>query len=369
MVATSPTPSFPGAWPDFSSSDIATLPPLPDKFVPAIPNDTPQDVSPSLVCLSPRPLPELPSLSSSLSTADSSTTSPSSSPVPPDEYPSSPPDAQTKCAPQADHSPDFLDLREPRSPDPAHFSPVDDVIFSIPSPTSSQIEISPSLSNNSRGAPSAESVATYLPSPSSPPTPDAEPAARQDEENHPDPSGEETAIACSRSDVQEHVREQEHVNHDKVPIGKRTFLNRVKRIGGRVRKLFKTRPVETKPRRNSVSSLVSSRRASLSVSVRLPAALPESPASRQGSGPPLHSITRRISLQSLLHSRLPRESVDSSSRASVGNRLSTVVSAREGDWLRLSLENTSSPDAPGIVRNGVQSNGDQHEKTAESQAV
>ncbi|KAF8271375.1 hypothetical protein EI94DRAFT_580270 [Lactarius quietus] len=373
MVAASPTPSFPGAWPDLSSTDIAALPPLPDipdKFVPpAAPDDAPQDVSPSLICLSPRPLQELPSLTSSLSTADSSTTSTSSSPVLPDEYLYSPPDAQTTCAPQTEHSPVILDLREPRSPDPAHFSPVDDATSSFPSPTPSQIELSPSLSNNCQGAPSAESVATYLPTPSSPPTPDAERMAPQDEENYPDPPGEEIASPCSRSDVQEHVREQEHVNPaSSVPIGKRTFLNRVKRIGGRVRKLFKTRAVETKPRRNSVSSLVSPRRPSLSVSVRLPAALPESPASRQGSQLPLHSITRRFSLQSLLHSRLPRESTDTSSRATVGNRLSTVVSAREteGDWL--SLENTNL-SAPGIVQTGLlQSTGDQQEKTAESQA-
>ena len=261
----------------------------------------------------------------------------------------------------------MLDLREPRSPDSGHFSPVDDVNSSLPSPNPSQLDLSPSISNNCRGAPSAESVATYLPSPNSPPTPDAERVARQDEENHPDPSREETTSPCSRSDVREHVHEQEHVNHPaKAPIGKRTFLNKVKRIGGRVKKLFKTRPVETKPRRNSISSLVSPRRPSLSVSVRLPAALPESPASRQGSELPLHSITHRFSLQSLLHSRLPRdsESVDASSRATAGNRLSTVMSAREaeGDWL--SLENTSLPGAPGIVRDdGVQSNGDQHEKT------
>ena len=369
MVAASPTPSFPGAWPDLSSSDIATLPPLPDipdKFVPAAPDDTPQDVSPSIICLSPRPLQELPSLSSSLSTADSSTTSTSSSPVIPDGYLYSPPDAQTTCAPQTDHSPAILDLREPRSPDPAHFSPVDDAISSLPSPTPSQLEFSPSLSNDHQGTPSAESVATYLPSPNSPPTPDVERVTRQDEENHPDPPREEPASPCPQSDVQERVREHEHVNHSaSVPIGKRTFLNKVKRIGGRVKKLFKTRAVDTKPRRNSVSSLVAPRRPSLSVSVRLPAALPESPASRQGSELPLHSITHRFSLQSLLHSRLPRESTDASSRATVGNRLSTVVSTREaeGDWL--SLENTSV-SAPGIVRTGVQSNGDQHGKTAEA---
>jgi len=354
MVAASPTPSFPGAWPDLSSSDIATLPPLPDipnKLVPAAPDDTPQDVSPSLICLSPRPHQELPSLSSSLSTADSSTTSTSSSPVLQNEYLYSPPDAQTTCTSQTDHSPAILDLREPRSPDPAHFSPADDVMSSFPSPSPSQLELSPSLSNNCPGAPSAESVATYLPSPSSP-APDAE-RMGQDEENHPN-APEEAASPCSRSDVREHVREQEHLDHAaSVPIGKRTILNRVKRIGGRVRKLFKARAVETKPRRNSVSSLVSPRRPPLSVNVRLPAALPESPASRQGSELPLHSVTRRFSLQSLLHSRLlPRESTDASSRATVGNRLSPVVSAREaeGDWL--SVENTSL-SATGIVRTGV----------------
>src|SRR6266404_4107965 len=359
MVAASPTPSFPGAWPDLSSSDIAALPPLPDKVVLAVSHDTPQHVSPSLLCLSPRPLPELPSLSSSISTVESRVSSP---PVLPDELPCSLPDAQITSIPQADHSPALLDLREPRSPDPAHFSPADDV-SPPPSPSSSNLALSHSFPNNCPRAISAESIATYLPSPSSSPTTDAEPMARQADENHPDPYGEELAIPCSGTDV------QEHVNHaTKIPIGKRTFLNRVKRIGGRVRKLFKTRTVETKPRRNSVSSLVSSRRPSLSVSVRLPAAVPDSPASRQESEAPFHSITRRFSLHSLLHSRLPRESADASSRGTVGNRLSTVVSAAsEGE--RLSLEDTRSPNAPAVIRNGMQSGGDQHEKTAEGQAV
>jgi hypothetical protein len=168
---------------------------------------------------------------------------------------------------------------------------------------------------------------------------------------------------CSQSDSQEHSQ-----HAAKTPIGKRTFINRVKRIGGRVRKLFKARVVEPKPRRNSVSSLVAPRRPPLPVSVRLPAAAPESPTSHQGAEQP-HAIPRRFSLQSLLHSRLPRESANSSSQAIAGNRLSTVISAHDEDWP--SLENFRLPDvgdAPGIVRPETQPDKDQPERETEGQS-
>jgi hypothetical protein len=359
MVATSPTPSFPGAWPDWSSSDI--VPPLPEKSVPPDTletDDVPQDTSPSLLCLSPRPLPELPSLSSSLSTAESSLTN--DSPALP-ESPCPPAEALPACTSPSIHSPVLLDLREPRTPDSAHFSPANNSI-SLTSPASSQRRLS--LSNNCPGARSTESIATYLPSPSSSHTPDAELTTRQDEESRPNLSGEETTNLCSRSDPQEH---SQHVA--KIPMGKRTFLNRVKRIGGRVRKLFKARVVEAKPRRNSVSSLVTPRKPPLPVSVRLPAAVPESPTNRQ-STELRYSISRRFSLQSLLHSRLPRESADSSSRAVAGNRLSTVISAHGEDWS--SLENFRLPgiaDAPGDVRLETQPDRDQYKPKAERQAL
>ncbi|KAF8481195.1 hypothetical protein DFH94DRAFT_445206 [Russula ochroleuca] len=324
----SPAPSFPGAWPDLSLSDI--VPPLPDKF---IPQDT-QDISPSLVCLSPRPLAELPSLSSSLSTADSSVTS--RSPTPSGES-CSLVEVQPTCTPLQTHSTLVLDLREPRSPDSAHFSPLDDA-SSFASPSSSQLQLS--LSNNCPGTQSVESVATYLPSPSRPSTPDAEQGGREDEGRRPDQRGGREDDE-SPSDPPSYGDRHEHSPHvTKISIDKRTFLSRVKRFGGRVRKLFKPRVLETKPRHGSVSSLLPARKPPFSVSVRLPTG-PESPRSRLD--PETASILpRRFSLQTLLHSRLPSGSADSGSRT-MGNRLSTIVSAQDDDWL--SPLNTHSPDA------------------------
>ena len=298
MVALSPTPSFPGAWPDLSSSDL--VPPLPDQ--------PSQDISPSLVCLSPRPVPELPSLSSSLSTADSTVTS--RSPTPPEQS-ASPVEEQLTCTPplQTD-SPVVLDLREPRSPDSAHFSPPDDT-SSFSSPSSSRIQLS--VSNNCPGTQSVESVATYLPSISRASTPDAEHGELQEEESRPDPPVEETTNLGSNVN-------QQAAN---VSVDKRTFLGRVKRFGGRVRKLFKPRVVETKPRRSGIYP----RKPSLTVNgnVRLPTADLES---RQNLEVPT-ILPRRFSLQSLLHPRPPIGSVNSSSR----NRLPTIVSAPDDDWL------------------------------------
>ena len=332
MPAPSPTPSFPGAWPDWSSTDV--VPSLPDKYIPpdtvVDSDDTPQDISPSLFCLSPRPLPELPSLSSSLSTAESSVATGSSTPP---EQPCSPVEVQPACTLLQIDPPIILDLREPHSPDSAHFSPPDDSI-SFPSPSSSQLELS--LSNHCPGTRSVESVATYLPSPSSPNAPDDERGARQEDEGR---SGEDIISPYSQADLQGNS-----LHAAKITVGKRTFLSRVKRFGGRVRKLLKPRVAETKPWRNSVSSLVSPRKPSIPVSVRLPAAVPESPSSHQG-------LPRRFSLQSLLHPRLPSGSADSSSRATTGNRLSTIVSAREED--SSSLENTRLRDAAAADISGM----------------
>jgi hypothetical protein len=327
MPAASPTPSFPGAWPDSSSSDV--VPPLPDKYVSRIENgDTPQDISPSLICLSPRPIPELPSLSSSLSTADSSETDGASTPPEPPEQPCSPVEVQPACTPLQTHLPVVLDLREPHSPDSAHFSPAIDST-SFPSPSSSRLQLS--LSNNCPGSRSFESIATYLPSPSSP---DDEQGATQDEQARSIPTKEETTDPHLQGD------QQEYSPHPaKISIGKRTFLSRVKRFGGRVRKLFKPRVVETRARHNSVTSLVSPRKSSLPVSLRLAS---ESAGGHQGPEAQ-YFIPRRFSLQSLLHSRMPSGSGDSNSRATAGNRLSTIVSAQDDDWP--SVHNTRPPNA------------------------
>jgi hypothetical protein len=346
MVAISPTPSFPGAWPDLSSSDL--VPPLPDKPIPQHNpenDETSQDLSPSLVCLSPRPVPELPSLSSSLSTAESTVTS--RSPTPPEQS-ASPVEEQPTCTPLQTDSPAVLDLREPRSPDSAHFSPPDDA-SSFSSPSSSRIRLS--VSNNCPGTQSIESVATYLPSLSRPSTPDAERGEGQDEESH----IEETTNPGSNVDRQVHSPAAANVSVDK-----RTFLGRVKRFGGRVRKLFKPRVVETKPRRGSVSSLVSPRKPPLTVNVRLPTTEPESPRSRQNLEVP-SILPRRFSLQSLLHARLPTGSVNSISR----NRLPTIVSAPDDDWLiplNMHSSDAAAADVPRIGHPEAQADGDNHER-------
>jgi len=373
MVSTSPTPSFPGAWPDLSTTDI--VPPLPDKYIPPDTQDKPQEISPSLFCLSPRPLPELPSLSSSLSTADTDDAStPSEQPCSPVESEASPvctpldiqapiildfreprsPDsappveseASPVCTPLDIHSPIILDLREPRSPDSAHFSPPDDTV-SFVSPSPSQLHLS--LDNNCPGAQSVESVATFLASPSSPSAPDAELGVLRDDEGRPDPPGEEVADVHLQGDQQQ---ERSSYSGKISSLSNRTFLNRVKRFGGHVRKLFKTRVVQIKPRRNSVSSLVSPHKPLHTVSVRLPPAMPESPRSRQGSGAP-RSMPHRFSLQSLLPNRLPHRNADSGSRTTVRNRLSTITSSYGDEWLSRHFVSTRLSDAAPADVSGV----------------
>ena len=317
------------------------MPPLPDKPIPQdtlINDETPQDISPSLLCLSPRPIAELPSLSSSLSTADSSVTSRSPTP----EQSGPPLDVQPTCTPSQTHSPVIFDLREPRSPDSAHFSPPDDV-SSLPSPSSSRLQLS--LSNNCPGTQSVESVATCLPSPSMLSTLDAEHGEREDEGSHPDHPPEEITNPRSYGDRQEHSP-----HAAKVSVGKRTFLGKVKRFGGRVKKLFKPAVVETRPRRNSISSLVTPRKPPLTVNVRLPAGVPESPRSRQNSEART-LLPHRLSLHSLLHSRLQLGSSESNSRATGDNRLPTILSTQDDDWL--SPLNSHSSDAAGADVRGI----------------
>lgn len=314
MVVRSPTPSFPGAWPDLSETDLVS--PIPD-------------LSPSLICLSPRPDPELPSLSSSLSTAQSSDTS--RSPTPPVQS-TSPVEDKPTCAPIQTDSPVVLDLREPRSPDSAHFSPTDDA-SSLSSPSSHRIRIS--ISNNFQGTQSLESVATRIPSLSKLPTPDPERSGCQDEETHLDLPVEETMNQGSNVDRQEHDPAAA-----KVSVNKRTFLNRVKRFGGRVRKLFKDfkpRVIETRPRRSSVSPPASPGEPPLTVQVLLPIAEPESPRSQQN--PEVRSTLRSLPRRFSLPARLPTGSTNSGSR----NRLSMIVSAPD-DWLS-PLNMHSSDDA------------------------
>ncbi|KAI0307820.1 hypothetical protein B0F90DRAFT_1677526 [Multifurca ochricompacta] len=356
MVVTTTTPSFPGAWPDLSCPDVSSLlllqpspspspspslspssspPPPPDDISPfPSPRQSPRPSPSSSPSPSPKPLPELPSLSSSFSTTNSSVTD--TSLVLP-EPSCSPFEAQPACTPLSTHSPVLLNFREPHSPDSALFSPADDLI-SFPSPASSRLQLS--LSNNCSRARSAESVATYLPSPSSPLTLNDEREVQQDEDNRPNLSGEERSPPCSRSET---VGQASHSTQI-APIGKHTFMNKVKRFGGRVRKLFKARVVETKPQRNSVSSLVSPCKSSRPVSVRLPTPVPvpENATSRQDSEHS-HYLSHRISLESLLPSRLARESVDNSSRTTTGDRLSTIISVHEEEWL--SPRETRLPDA------------------------
>jgi hypothetical protein len=352
-MVVSPTPSFPGAWPDLSATDL--VPPLPDKPIPRdSPQDdeTTQDASPSLVCLSPRPVPELPSLSSSLSTAESTATS--RSPTPSEQY-ASPVEEQPTCTPSQTDSPVVLDLREPHSPDSGHFSPPDDA-SSFSSPSSSRIQLS--VSNNCPGTQSVESVATYHPSLSSASTPDAERGERQDE----DPPVEGTTYPNSNVDGPEHAPAAANVS-----IDKRTFLGRVKRFGGRVRKIFKPRVAKTKPRRSSVSSHVSPPKPPLTVSVHLPIAEPEGPRSRQNLGAP-SILPRRFSLQSLLHARLPTGSVNSSSR----NRLPTIVSAPDDDWLsplNMHSSDAATADVPRIDHSEIRTNGDNHELKADDSTL
>ncbi|KAH9968948.1 hypothetical protein BC827DRAFT_1263407 [Russula dissimulans] len=342
MVSISPTPSFPGAWPDLSTTDI--VPPLPDRYIPPENDDKPQEISPSLLCLSPRPLPELPSLSSSLSTVVSSVADDASTPS---EQPCSPVESEASpaCTPLEIHAPIILDLREPHSPDSAHFSPPDDsATFASPSP--SQLDLS--LDNNYPGAQSVESVATYLASPGSPSAPDAELGVLRDEEGRPDLPGEEMANLRLQGDQQ-----QERSPHaGKVSLSNRTFLNKVKRFGGRVRKLFKARAVETKPRRNSVPSLVSPHRPLHAVSVHLPPSMPESPRSRRDTGA-RRSMPHRFSLQSLLPTRLPPRNADSGSRTIAGNRLSAITSTYSEEWLSRHIINARLPDAAPADVSGV----------------
>ena len=166
---------------------------------------------------------------------------------------------------------------------------------------------------------------------------------------------EETTNPGSNVDRQEHSPAAANVS-----VGKRTFLDRVKRFGGRVRKLFKHRVGESKPRRGSISSLVSPPKPPPTVNVRLPTAEPESPRSHQY--PEVRAILpRRFSLQSLLHARFPTGSINSSSR----NRLPTIVSAPDDDWLsplNMPSSDAATADVSRIDHSEAQADGDNHER-------
>ena len=158
-------------------------------------------------------------------------------------------------------------------------------------------------------------------------------------------------------DLQSQVDQEDQTFHAaKISVGKRTFLSRVKRFGGRVRKLFKPRAGETRSR-------VSTRKPPPPVGLRLS----ESPKIRQGTEA-RYFIPRRFSLQSLLHSRLPPGSDDSNSRATADNRLSTVVSVSAHED-RLSLQDTrlldaTTADVLGIVYHDVHPERDYLEQKA-----
>lgn len=199
-----------------------------------------------------------------------------------------------------------------------------------------------------------ESVATYHPSPSSPSILDDERGACQDEQSYPFPAAEEDMDLQSQGD-----QEDQTFHAAKISVGKRGFLSRVKRFGGRVRKLFKPRAGETRSR-------VSTRKPPPPPPVSL--RLSESPKNRQGTEA-RYFIPRRFSLQSLLHSRLPPGSDDSNSRATADNRLSTVVSVSAHED-RLSLQDTrlldaTTADVLGIVYHDVHPERDYLEQKAE----
>ncbi|KAI0274657.1 hypothetical protein BC834DRAFT_965161 [Gloeopeniophorella convolvens] len=369
MDVPSPTPSFPGAWPDLSEVTVS----LSEKSTE--PDAPTAGISPTILCLSPRPLPELPSLSSSLTTAASSATVSS---VPAPEQPPSPvkahepspisvslppsPSPSPPLSPSPSPSvlsPYLLDLPEPRSPDSAHFSPVEDLI-AFSSPSSSQLHLSLSLPSDLPRTPSLESAVTCLPLPETPTIAGAVLGRNDVDQSHGGDPESQAVAPCTPTVLQECAS-----NNATQVTNKRTLLGRVKRFGGRVKNLFKV-GTDTRPRRNSVSSLVSSRKRTLPVSVRLPAATPDSPSSRQGSEPPQH-IPRRFSLQSLFHARSPqRESLEPPMRTAFHNPLSVVISEPDEDWLNLEDARVLDiADVAGMVQSEVQQGGEQSGPTLE----
>ncbi|KAI0318977.1 hypothetical protein OF83DRAFT_1170610 [Amylostereum chailletii] len=232
----------------------------------------PSQPSPSIAYRSPRPLPELPSLTTSLSTATSSslhsqgpsshfTTAYLSLPptteegvdenagqslesecvLPSSYFDRTPGQVGTSTSPTG--SPVIvLDFSEPHSPDSAHFSPPTTELISFASPASSQFQLSlpQSLSDaslpltvhrsvshgtlqDSRPQPSAMNAASMLTSP-------LEACGR------PNPD----LVGQGRSEPTLHT--------------KRSFLGTVKKMGSRVKHLFKPVGPSTRPRLNSVVS-------------------------------------------------------------------------------------------------------------------
>ncbi|KAI0043209.1 hypothetical protein FA95DRAFT_1563561 [Auriscalpium vulgare] len=222
--------------------------------------------SPSFAYMSPRPLPELPSLTSSFSTASSNAYMPTldsrSGPMVLPHLPHSDmsqtvivtgqsvesghvlPSASSTNFSSSDaaasehgsESPiNLFNLSEPHSPDSAHFSPVHEII-SFASPSSSQFQLSLPQTPSGGGA-STDSVVTYLQLPDgSPPLPTSASAAATN--GHVQCSAPRQEVYEDRSEFRETTQPIEHIAVDTRPV-KRSLLGKVKRWGGRIKGIFK----------------------------------------------------------------------------------------------------------------------------------
>lgn len=278
-------------------------------ILPPFPSSTSSSAStPSLGFRSPRPIPELPSLTNSLSTADTSTAylshadsalfSPLSAPLStilpslpsdldvndPIILPALPPsildqtERVTAVGTSATGSPVIiLDFGEPHSPDSAHFSPPRDPIsFASPSPSEFNVSLSRNhLHQDHVGTtPSVDSAVTFLPLPSH-------------------SASRETGVGSTTLDPAEncHSRASEDgrttrgndvasKGDPKAATLKRGLLKRVKTFGGRIRTLFKSGKPTSRHRESVTPTLISPNTPSHPVSVALPSLLPSSPGSQ-----------------------------------------------------------------------------------------
>ncbi|KAI0067679.1 hypothetical protein BV25DRAFT_849048 [Artomyces pyxidatus] len=250
--------------------------------------------------MSPRPLPELPSLTSSFSTAASSDAytlleSPRPSPsLPPSTEAHTPaldalqsdtglliptssslqlatPDSFGTTNSSYGGSPFVvLQLSEPHSPDSAHFSPVHDLI-SFASPSSSQFQLS--LPQTPSNGVSTESVVTYLPLPQSPPD-DRNTEFEQVHNGHGSNRLPSEAADAGRDVVPNGYQTREP------RLTKRNFLGKIKRFGGRIKILLKGGSQSARAQERVTSALVAPRTPAHLVNVFLPHSPSSSPASR-----------------------------------------------------------------------------------------
>ncbi|TFY77362.1 hypothetical protein EWM64_g6650 [Hericium alpestre] len=204
-------------------------------------------VSPFIVCTSPRPIPELPSLTQSLSTAASSTAvsfTPSASFAASSSSPSQSlqivtDDSQAALLSTEDtalSSPITLNLTEPRSPDSAHFSPAHDII-AFASPASSQFELcDPAVQYEARhpvtfdshGSPGSISTREPPSGEYESPSPRSPPGRLGMDGNNFDPT----------SLYQPPEQRPLLPDADACPP-KRSFLHKVRKLGGRIKRLLK----------------------------------------------------------------------------------------------------------------------------------